>query len=355
MSRTTEKSLALVIGAGASKEVNLPVGSELKQQIARVLNIRYEHGHQRVGGDEVIDAAFRRLAASINPNRPDINPYLEAAWRVRDAMPQAISIDNFIDSHRSDEKIAICGKLAIARCILDAESKSSLKVDHRNFYNKVNFSAVEQTWFNAFFQLLTENCQQKELPERLSKVGIICFNYDRCIEHYLHSALQNYYGMSPEDASAALSNLEIHHPYGTIGKLPWQSPRDGFEYGATPQSTQLVTLAGDLRTFTEGIDTEKSDIGAIRSILGSARRIAFLGFAFHRLNIQLLFPGLADGEKVRACPVYATGYGISSADVQEIKQELSGLAGIHHEHIYIRSDLQSAQLFREFWRSLSLQ
>ena len=170
----------------------------------------------------------------------------------------------------------------------------------------------------------------------------------------MHLALQNYYGMSPEDATVTLSHLEIHHPYGTVGKLPWQDPQKGFEYGATPESQQLLTLAGELRTFTEGIDSRKSDITAIRSTLASAKRLAFLGFAFHRLNIELLFPGLADGEKVRVCPVYATAHGISSADSLEIKQELSNLAGIHHERMYIRNDLLCSQLFREFWRSLSL-
>jgi hypothetical protein len=355
MSITQDKSLVLIVGAGASKEVKLPVGDELKQQIARVLDIRYEHGYQKVSGDDVIDEAFRLVARSGNSNSVDVNPYLHAAWRIRDAMPQAISIDNFIDSNRADEKIAICGKLAIARCILAAESSSSLFVDGRNIYNKINFSTVDQTWFNAFFQLLTENTQVSDLPERLSNVAIICFNYDRCIEHYLHSAMQNYYGMSSENATAALSNLEIHHPYGTVGKLPWQDPQKGFEYGAMPHPQQLLNLAGELRTFTEGIDSKKSDITAIRSTLASARRLAFLGFSFHRLNVELLFPGLSDGERASSCSVYATAYGISTADTSEIKRELSMLAGIDQNRMHIRNDFFCSQLFREFRRSLSLQ
>ena len=124
-SNLTEKSLVLVVGAGASKEVNLPVGAELKTQIAKVLNIQYEH-FKKISGDDIINDSFRILAAD------RIDPYVVAARRVRDAMPQAISIDNFIDSHRTDEKIAKCGKLAIARCILQAESKSLLKIDRRN-------------------------------------------------------------------------------------------------------------------------------------------------------------------------------------------------------------------------------
>ena len=348
--KLTEKSLVLVIGAGASKEVNLPVGAELKTQIAKVLNIRHEI-LRKESGDDIIDGSFRILG-----NNSDVNSYLGAARRVRDAMPQAISIDNFIDSHRSDEKIAICGKLAISRCILMAESKSLLKVDRSNIYNKPDFSALEPTWFNAFFQLLTENCQQSDLPERLSKVTIICFNYDRCIEHFLYSSLQNYYNMKPEEASDALTYLEIYHPYGTVGKLPWQGDKqNGIEFGDTPSPMKLLSLAGELRTFTEGIDPTKSDISALQSALLMAKRIAFLGFAFNTHNIQLLFPGLDDGTIRRYCPVYATAFGISKADIQVINQEIIKRGGIAHEHIYLNKDLKCSQLFNEYWRSLSLQ
>lgn len=354
MSSTTEKSLVLVVGAGASKEAKLPVGGELKLQIARALDIRYG-GFRKISGDDIINAALERHVASINPHQGDLNPYLKAAWRVRDAMPQAISIDNFIDSHRSDDKIALCGKLAIARCILQAEADSLLQVDRSNLYNKVKFSSLENTWYNAFFQLLTENCQECDLQPRLSKVAIICFNYDRCIEHYLYSALQNYYGMKPEDAATILSTLEIHHPYGTVGKLPWQSQGEGIEFGSTPQPRQMLALAGELRTFTEGVDPKTSDISITRSTLKSAHRITFLGFAFHRLNMQLLFPGPADGDKTRNSPVYATAYGISFADTEVISDELSNIAGINRNKIRLENTLQCAGLFREFWRSLSIQ
>lgn len=349
-----EKSLVLVVGAGASNEANLPVGAGLKQEIAKALDIRYERGNRTTGGDDIINDAFRMLAAS-DPGKGGINPYLKAARHIRNAMPQAISIDNFIDSHRTDEKIALCGKLAIARSILAAESTSYLKIAPGNAYNKMDFSGLETTWFNAFFQLLTENCQQADLPQRLSKVAIICFNYDRCIEHYLYSALQNYYGMSPDDTSEVMSNLDIHHPYGTVGKLPWQDQKEGCAFGAEPQPKQLLALAGELRTFTEGIDVKSSDISAIRGALTNSSRIAFLGFAFHRLNIGLLFPSLADGTNIRNCPVYATAHGISPADLQMITHELTNKGGIHSERINLRNDLKCSQLFREYWWSLSLQ
>jgi len=349
------KTLVLIVGAGASKEVNLPVGAELRTRIAGALNIRYEDGFRRSSGDGAIDEAFRVLARESGQNSPDVNPYLHSSWRIRDAMPQAISIDNFIDSHKHDGRIAICGKLAIARCILLAEAESALFVNRQNRNPQIDFSGVENTWFNAFFQLLTENCQESEIDQRLSQVAIVSFNYDRCIAHYLHGALQNYYGITSERAGQALSNLRIFHPYGSVGQLPWQNQRDGVEYGSNVGGEKLARVSEGIRTFTEGIDPDHSNIVEIRRTLEHAKKVAFLGFAFHRLNLRLLFPGLADGQQVLNRSTYATGHGISNADGEEIRNELSALGAIFRDRFYFRNDLTCAKLFREFWRSLSLQ
>jgi hypothetical protein len=352
---TQSKTLVLVVGAGASKEVNLPVGAELRTKIASALDIRYDDGYRRSSGDSAIDDAYRVLASRADAHRADINSFLHSSWRIRDAMPQAISIDNFIDSHRNDGLIAICGKLAIARCILAAEAESALFVNRRDPNVRINFAGVEGTWFNAFFQLLTENCQETEIDQRLAQVAIVSFNYDRCIAHYLHGALQNYYGITSERAAQAMSNLQIFHPYGSVGQLPWQGQRDGVDYGSNPGGQNLVRISEGIRTFTEGIDPDHSSVVEIRRTLENAQRIAFLGFAFHRLNLQLLFPGLADGQQVKNRPTYATGHGISNADGQEIRNELSALGAVFQERFYFRNDLTCDKLFREFWRSLSLQ
>ena len=99
-------------------------------------------------------------------------------------------IDNYIDAHRDNFLIAECGKLGIARCILEAEASSLMRVDNRNIYNKINFKELETTWYNAFFQTLVQGCQVTNMAKRLSNVAIITFNYDRCIENYLHSSLR---------------------------------------------------------------------------------------------------------------------------------------------------------------------
>lgn len=349
-----QKSLVLVVGAGASKEANLPIGSELKHQIASVLNIRFESG-ARISGDARITQALRIAASQDNGLSKNINDFLHAGWMIRDAMPQAASIDNFIDAHRDNPLIEKCGKLAIARCILDAESSSTLRVDPRNINDKLNFKATESTWFNIFFRLLVEGCQRADIPDRLSRVAVITFNYDRCIEHYFHASLRNYYGLGIPDATEAMSNLKIYHPYGSIGSLPWRKPVGGIEFGATPEPNELLVIADQLKTFTEGTDESHSDIVAIRKTLRSAERVAFLGFAFNSQNLQLLYGGSDQSTIARQCPVFGTAIGLSKSDIQIITNELAKLGGHPIDQVHLGQDLNCANLIKEYWRNLSVR
>jgi len=351
----TRKSLVLVVGAGASKEVNLPVGEELKQAIASSLGFRVTDMSQVVGGDQKIVEVFYQLAQQPGNQRGDINPYLQTATLIRNAMPQAQSIDNFIDSHRSDTRIAQCGKLAIVSCILRAERASSLRVDRSNIYNTIRFAEVTNTWFNGLFQLIVQSCQRDEVPDRLRKIAVISFNYDRCLEHFLHGALQNYYSMSSDQAAVTLRELDIFHPYGTVGSLPWADSSTGVEYGGEPFSQQLASLATRIRTFTEGTNETASDIVSIRSSLGSAERVAFLGFAFHALNLELLYGAKLKQAAPHDSLVYATALGLSNSDARLIAGDLAFQGGYRPENLSLHKDLTAYQLFKEYSRSLSLQ
>src|SRR5437899_8342055 len=112
-SSSTPKTV-LIVGAGASQEVGLPIGSELKKLIATALDIRVERGgYQLTSGNHHIYEALRQTAAQ-NPTQRDLLRSLQSAcWKIRDAMPQATSIDSFLDVHSDYKHIELCGKLAI--------------------------------------------------------------------------------------------------------------------------------------------------------------------------------------------------------------------------------------------------
>ncbi|MDQ3773980.1 MAG: hypothetical protein M3461_06240 [Pseudomonadota bacterium] len=308
------RNIAFVIGAGASKEAGLPVGAELKNSIAAALRAPYYGGLgvRMDSGDDMIVEALHLAVAAEAPAARDITPYVHAARRICNAMPLAISIDNYIDAHRGDAKIELCGKLAIVSTILAAEKASLLYISSVTHDNTINYGRLDGTWFNTFFQLLTENSTLSNLKERLSSIALVIFNYDRCVEHYLYHALQNYYPLSANDAALLFQSLEIYHPYGTVGALPWHSRTDAVDFGATLDANELLNLRGRIKTFTEGTDPASSEVTAIQANTRASSTLVFLGFAFHPMNLDLLMPlpKESSGETATERKVFATAVGI---------------------------------------------
>ena len=340
-----------VVGAGASKEARLQTGLELKRHIAQLLDIRYDDfGHTLEYGDHLIASALFEHVRQPDGRRGNINPYLHEAWHIRDALPQAISIDHFIDAHRDNDKIALCGKLAIVRSILEDERNSLIYCEPSrgsNFDPRV----LEKTWYIPFFQLLTENCGKTDIKERFKSITLIIFNYDRCVEHFIYHALQNYYGLSAEEVIELVKNIDIYHPYGVVGTLPWVDQNGAMEFGAEPRSTQLLELSNKIKTFTEGTDPGSSEILEIREHMRIANRVIFLGFAFHKLNMPLITPEQVASTINSDIRCFATTLEISSSDKEVIEAQIRGL--YLGEIIVNTANLTCSAFFKEYWRSLS--
>lgn len=346
-----QKKLAIVVGAGASKEYALPIGSELKQEIGKLLNIGFEHFHQQDSGDHLIMDAFREICRS---TREDANDYLHASWRIRDSLPQAPSIDQFIHTQRGDRRIEVCGKLAIVRAILKAEASSSLYIRRDGPRDTLEFSRAQNTWLAALFRVVIDGCTADELDDRFSALSLIVFNYDRCVEHYLFHALRNYYDIDDGRVAELIGRIRIFHPYGSVGELPWQNPREHVAYGAAPTVGQLLSLKDRIKTFTEGTDPKSSDLALIRGALGFAPRVLFLGFAFHKLNLELLAPHTTHPEG-GSRRIIGTALGMSMADCTEITAELSEAFSCPTEQIQLRNDLSAEAVFGEYTRALSFR
>ena len=343
-----------IVGAGASKEVNLPVGAELKESIANVLDFNLDSG-QLTGGDSIIFTTLQTVARQGNPSPPNFDHFIKAAWQIRNAMPQAISIDNYIDTLYQEGPIELCGKLAIVLTILQAEKSSKLFIDQNHRIYQLNYPLLVNTWYISFWQLLTENCRLPDLEKRLSSIAHVIFNYDRCIEHFLYYAIQNYYNISATEAAAILQHLEVYHPYGIVGSLPWLSSKNAIEFGEIPSPNQLLILAAQIKTFTEGTDELSSSIHAIRENIATASRLVFLGFAFHRMNLDLLFSTLqSDFTRTNRRMIFATALGISESDINFICSELSKKGHLPTGQITIRGGLSCNDLFFEYRRNLSL-
>ena len=346
-SSTQNQKTLFVVGAGASSEVKLPIGSALAGSIASALNFIVSR-RDVISGDDLI---YQALCDEVkNNSSANIGTLIQASQRIRDAMPQAISIDNFIDQHSDDKQIELCGKLAIVREILKKERSSLLFVNPSNSYNKMNFEPLKETWFASFWKLLTENCEAKDLEQRFNKIAFVIFNYDRCIEQYLYCSLQNSYRIDAQAAARLVKSIEIYHPYGTVGSLPWQGIDNPIVYGDEPTTNQLLEIAKQVRTFTEVTVNESSEVSSIRTHMMTSPRIVFLGFAFHRLNVKLLAPLREPTSKLEYRHIYASTHGLSEDDIYLIADELKGRDALT---IFKTKNVLCNKLFYEFWRSLS--
>ena len=331
-----------IVGAGASKEASLPTGVELKSQIASLLDITQTSGDQEI-------AAALRYQARLNSNPQNTGPYFLAARQVRDAMPQGISIDNFIEAHSGNKNIEICAKLAIARAILVAETKSPLFIDIKKGQEKPRFNAIENTWYNKIFQMLTENLHKGEIENVFDNCSFVTFNYDRSIEHFFFHSLQNYYLISEAESARIINSTKIYHPYGKTGDLPWENREASIGFGGSPSTDGLLSLSRRIKTFSERI-REKSAIEEIRNIVKDSETIVFLGFAFHKQNMELITPN----EQSDVQRVFATAYRISDSDVDYIKKRIFKTLKFRNPrpHTNIRNDLTCDGLFGEYWRTL---
>jgi hypothetical protein len=341
-----------ILGAGASAEIGMPVGNELKGNIADLLDFQYTPIRQLTKKDELITQAFHQYS------RKDTDAtykLIDIAHGIAQALPLAISIDNFMDAHRDNKDIEFCGKIGIVRAILAAENHTTLYhyYNQRNIYTtKDQLKGFEKTWYISLFQKITENCQIDELPERLKDITFITFNYDRSLEYFLLNALMIYYGVDQKESASIVNSVNIHHPYGKAGALPFQDPDYSIDFGGVPQADRLLKLSTGIKTFMEQIDSGSEVYKNIIASLAQADRVFFLGFAYHKQNINLLFPSkimmTVPGKRIQ---YYGTGLNISKGDTEVIEENIQNLDS-RDSGISI-FDKTCADFFQTLWHRLS--
>lgn len=337
----------IVVGAGASADYGFPLGSGLRTKIAKLINIGFgDFGQSLESGDHEIVDCLRELSKQDGQNG-NINAFIPPSRSMAAAMPLALSIDNYLDAHQHDPNTIICGKLAIARAILMAEKESSLWFDHSHA-DSFNLTAVEQTWLARFVNALTEGVTRSNIDNIFDNVTIISFNYDRCIKHFLREALKTYYRLDEQAAVALLNKLSIYHPYGSTGELPWES-NSGVSFGSDRLRGMLLPIAHKIKTFTEQIEDETL-VEKMRLSTKTARQLVFLGFGFHRQNIELIASDIP-----RSCErVFATAMSVSMSDKAVIENLLQASFAPQHRSLEIAMhNGNCTSLFDNYWRSIT--
>lgn len=339
-----------IVGAGASREFGLPTGVELMPKISQALSFSVT-SFGRLDGDKVTLQAIDGYLRKNELNSSDIVSEIERLSSVlRSGLIQAISIDNYLDAHQSNQLINIIGKIGITRCILDAEQRSSIYVPISDRGATINFKKNSDKWLFELFKILNEGVSREDCEHIFENVEFISFNYDRCVEHYFLHALMVYYNIDRDRATKIVrDSLKVHHPYGKIGALDWQGPRQSTHFGGGERMSgpDLLSVAEQIRTFTEQIE-EGDDLMAMRSAVADAETIVALGFAFHPQNLALI----QTPRPSKARRVFATAYKVSRSDRNVLTNDILGWLNAGAMPAVDLVDMTCGELFNEFRRSI---
>lgn len=336
-----------IVGAGASKEFGLPTGRDLGAQIEQALTIEADHfGRMHNGDAEIIQALLRECRV----RGANDGAFVDACRRIRDALPHHNSIDNLIDNHADDPDVAFCGKLAIARLILQAEQASTLWIDDSNIYNDIEFRAVEKTWIATLFRMMQEGVPRTKASTFFENAAFVTFNYDRCIEHYFVRALRKAYRITEPDAARIVASADIRHVYGSLGALPWHHESKDGRLGFGNPNADLRMAASGIRTYSERSD-DIERMGGLRDLVQASRVIVFLGFGYLSTNLQLISPHHESDPDL----IIGSTYGLSEFNVNKVREDLRGWYSnklLAHEGVILPQGSTAKSLLDDYGRAL---
>jgi len=301
-----------VLGAGASMLYGFPSGQQLVEHICESARTKKD-SRPSIPDDSHYLVSRENIQATLidHFDKHQAEDFGNALYR-----SHQLSIDAFLE-HRT-EFIAI-GKLAIALFILRKEMEDEL----------ISFENRRKGCYQYLFSKLNTGWDDF----KQNKVGFITFNYDRSLEHFLFTSLQNTYNKSDQECAEQLQQIPVIHVHGSLGKLPWQDAK-GIPYGtiersassdsSTLNTTLAITASKQIKIITEDQSNSEGFQSAFK-LLSEADRIYFLGFGYHSTNLERLpvssLPKLLalNAFKLESSPMIGTAKDLQDAEVTSVQ------------------------------------
>lgn len=319
----------IVIGAAASMNFGFPLGKNLRADILKKLELDFDDDDIAV-----LNKAAKRIYGGDTYTLKRDHELAEAGLSITRGLTFASSIDHFLDMRSAESKLVQLGKRAIAQIIADREAACT-KLHLSEFGRERNVYRFDDTWLQTFAEICFEDVKCNRIPEALQAVSIISFNYDRCVEQFVRLAITGLYPVPFYDAcTLADKHFQVLYPYGSIGKLLPVSGdySDGHAFGEDGVPP-LSAMAKRIRLFTEPADHSNDERQEIKATMQAAKRVIFLGFGYHRQNIELLrFPE----SNVSLHRVTGTAYGLSQQSQKITKERLCKAFGIGIDIIHLQ-------------------
>ncbi len=274
------QQIVFVLGAGASVPYGLPTALGLRYKILNEFADPRQIDH------------FLKYFTS---DKTEINNFIGDFLRSK-----KISVDAFLE-HRQD--LSKIGKAVMAYILMRCERSSYLMED-------------KQDWYMFIYNKM--NCKLDDLSN--NKISFITFNYDRSLEHYLHTAVQSTFGCSSEEAASVVNSIPIVHVHGKLGKLPWQKDEGigikDYSPNITPEN--LSAACDGIKIVHDEVN--KEGFARAQELFSNADRIVLLGFGYDPVNLKRL--------NIRGCfpngNVTGSAYGMTDTEKQVAIERIGG-------------------------------
>lgn len=328
-----------IVGAGASSELQMPTNEELLTRLGQGLDFSRLGSPVQTRDMVMLSQFLAKLAAMANKSNEDV---IGAANRLFTATKLGRSVDAILAQHDNDPLITACGKIAIVHLICQAEAKSILRLTPR-IAGDLPVQGTE-TWLFQLAQIITSGVPRSQVDRCLDNLSIICFNYDRSIEHFLPHAFVMAFGMSLADAQALIAaKLRIIHPYGTVGRLPWQAGDKAEVEWASEAPANIHNLMSQVRTAGE-VMRDQNLLIKMRTVVAESRRIAFLGFGFQPLNVDMLI----DHGLTNDAEVIVSTWGMTPTTQSSVLRILRKKLGIVDDEAMLVAKARAFEVLRDY-------
>lgn len=318
----TSSKTVLVVGAGASYELDIPTGYKLAERI--IGDIDYNPNYTPTNGEgQFVDLINQYLVVTgrksdneteREANRNFFHEYLVPfREELRKWTDENKSIDAFLNQETISDMERQFGRMAIAYYILGQEENLM----------RENLYGFRENWIRAFLEKHLHPIKSS-LCTGQTPVQIVTFNYDRIIEHFLYTFLRQTSdpvipgiekNIGTDESRQMVDQFGIVHVYEKLAHLEWQQHGGNFiRFGERNNVNSHLTYASKtIRLIAEtGIGRIRCEqIEEIQKITKGAKKIYLLGFGFDEENMKILF-GERKPEKStpRDAPCFATAYGL---------------------------------------------
>ena len=269
-----------ILGAGSNRELGFPLGKEMYQNA--INDILFDS-----------NSVLYAVLAEFNEKNELGAKFMQFAKDLKQA--RLSSIDEFVIKHPIYQIIA---KIVISYYLIEKEN--SKNVD----------DLTAGHWYNYIWENLYER-DVANFPK--SKISFITFNYDRSLEYFLYKTIATIYENDIKINKGKITLIDlinripIRHVYGRLGNLEIENENDknflayGYEFVILPtedvKEEKIKRLVPMIRKAINGFElilnnrnnsTER--ISEILDLINQSNQIVFLGFAFSKDNMKVLFP-----------------------------------------------------------------